>query len=233
MKEHLKMKLSALNGKGANYNPRTILREDLDLLEKTHREFGDLSGIVFNVETNTIVSGHQRNKIFDGDWDIVKFPASDSCGTVAEGYIDTPYGHIKYREVRWDETKEKAANLAANQAGGDWDYQKRIELLKELDGEGFDLSLTGHSLEDIEYLFNFKEEDKEALLNLTPPGSKLPHSELTYEDGEEESDELITIKINLTKSQVRFLDDKYLVLGLHSRSDGIRYIIDEYRRGAI
>lgn len=43
----------------AKYNPRTITKERLHKLGDSMAEFGDLSGVVFNIKTKTLVSGHQ------------------------------------------------------------------------------------------------------------------------------------------------------------------------------
>lgn len=56
----------------------------------------------------------------------------------------------QYREVDWDETREKTANIAANAHGGDWDDDKLDNILNELGNiEDFDIELTGFSLVDI------------------------------------------------------------------------------------
>jgi len=94
--------------------------------------FGDLSGIVVNLRTSHLVGGHQRIKQLDPSWKITKHPLSDEVGTVATGYVETPFGRFSYREVDWGLTKEKAANLAANKISGDWDNQKLAPLLEEL-----------------------------------------------------------------------------------------------------
>jgi hypothetical protein len=106
-------------------------------------EFGDLSGIVRNVRTGNLVGGHQRVKCFDASWEVKKTKASDGTGTVAVGYIETPRGRWVYREVDWDESKEKAANLAANKHGGEWDIPKLDVVLGELRAINFDMELTG------------------------------------------------------------------------------------------
>jgi len=128
------MKLTDL--KPAAYNPRKITDAQLARLKKSLEEFGDLSGIVFNTRTQTMVSGHQRVKNIDADCKITKKPHTDKTGTVALGYIDTAAGRFAYREVDWPEDKEKKANIAANKHGGEFDD----DLLKEL--------LDGLKLED-------------------------------------------------------------------------------------
>ena len=135
--------------KPAAYNPRKISAEQLTALTKSLKEFGDLSGIVFNRKTGNLVGGHQRTKTFDPTWEIIGASkegltdADRSMGTVAMGFIITPFGRLHYREVDWDTRKEAAANVAANKHGGDWDLPKLKDLLTELDDGAFDMELTG------------------------------------------------------------------------------------------
>lgn len=49
----------------SSYNPRTITDEKLMMLGKAMQEFGDLSGIVFNIRTGQLIGGHQRIKHLD------------------------------------------------------------------------------------------------------------------------------------------------------------------------
>lgn len=121
--------------RSSGYNPRTITSQQLDSLKQAMKEFGDLGGIVFNRSTGRLVSGHQRGKNLDPTWTIVKEEIADSKGTVAHGYVDTPDGRFSYREVAWDETREIAANIAANQQGGDFDYDLLAELTQRINAE--------------------------------------------------------------------------------------------------
>ena len=120
------------------------------------REFGDLSGVVVNVKTGNVIGGHQRLKHLDPAWEILKKPVTDAVGTVALGYIDTPFGRWQYREVDWDEKREKAANVAANKHGGEFDVPLLKDLLIELDDGAFDLKLTGFSQSELEKLINYE-----------------------------------------------------------------------------
>ena len=129
--------------KAAPYNPRRISKEQLASLGRAMREFGDLSGIVLNMFTGHIVGGHQRLKNLNPKWEIEKTEIHDSTGTVATGWIQTPWGRISYREVKWAEEKEKAANLAANKMGGEFDLESVASMLRELEDFNFDLDLTG------------------------------------------------------------------------------------------
>jgi hypothetical protein len=125
-------------------NPRTITPEKLEFLTRSMKEFGDLSGIVFNRKTGTLVGGHQRIKsLKDGVVEMLQtYKKPTPTGTVAEGFIKIDGERYSYREVSWDETKEKAANIAANKGAGTWDLPKLSEMLKDIDTFGFDLDLT-------------------------------------------------------------------------------------------
>lgn len=135
--------------KGADYNPRYITETRLRKLAKSMQSFGDLSGVVFNARTNRLISGHQRLKTIDGHKTrIITKPHTDSHGTVEVGHIEamTPKGLIKIplRIVDWSNNKvEKAANLAANSHGGEFDQDKLRKVLVDLDTNTFDIELLG------------------------------------------------------------------------------------------
>lgn len=138
------MKLSDL--KPAGYNPRIITDEQLERLKKALHEFGDLSGIVYNRKTGNLVGGHQRLKCLPPDAVIKKekLKKPSRTGTTATGTITIDNETYTYREVAWDETKEKAANIAANQHGGEFDDEKLALLIKEItEDDNFDTDLLG------------------------------------------------------------------------------------------
>jgi len=157
--------------KPADYNPRKISDEKLMMLKKSLIEFGDLSGIVYNRRTDRLIGGHQRIKMFDTEWEIIKEPTVDNCGTVALGYIETPHGRMTYREVDWPVEKEKAANIAANQQGGEFDQAKLKELIEELKINNVDLDLVG--LDAVEL---------KSLLSIEGPGLNLDPGEGRYKE---------------------------------------------------
>lgn len=140
--------------KPASYNPRKITDKKLDMLGKSMKEFGDLSGIVFNRQTGNLIGGHQRLKHLQPEWEIVK-------GKDDDGYIKTPFGNWGYREVDWDEKKEIAANIAANKHGGEFDMVKLKDLLVEIDDGSVDMELTGFDEHELQDIFGF--EGKEGL----------------------------------------------------------------------
>lgn len=128
-------------------NPRKISEKRLKMLEKSMREFGDLSGIIFNRRTGNLIGGHQRIKNLDPKWEIVRENAKDGLGTVAKGYIKTPFGDWIYREVDWPEKKERAANIAANKHGGEFEIFSLNEILSEL--KGIDPEIMGFMDEEL------------------------------------------------------------------------------------
>lgn len=151
----------------AGYNPRTITADQQKMLKGSLEEFGDIGVIIFNRRTGRLIGGHQRSKLLDPNWPIVKEAHDDGKGTVAKGYIQTPFGHLTYREVDWDEQKEKAANVAANKHGGQFDDDLLAQLLQELNNQGYDMALTGFDDDELKALLddgkndNLGEEDPE------------------------------------------------------------------------
>jgi hypothetical protein len=143
----------------APYNPRIITDKESKMLAKSMRRFGDLSGIVKNIRTNHLVGGHQRVRQLDPSWKIEKLKHSDSVGTVALGYIDTPYGRWQYREVDWDEKVEAAANISANQQGGDFDMPKLKEIIISLDDGSVDMELLGFNSHELELMMTAVKPD--------------------------------------------------------------------------
>lgn len=145
-----KRKISDL--REAAYNPRVISEKRLDNLHKSMNTYGDLSGVVFNAHTKTLVSGHQRLSRLRKKGVKIKFDirkVTDEFGTVAEGHIvattDAGTIRIPYREVKWSDKKaEMAANVAANAHGGDFDRGKLGSILEKLSSaKGFDIDTIG------------------------------------------------------------------------------------------
>jgi hypothetical protein len=128
-------------------NPRKVSAKKLKQLERALAEFGDLSGIVFNRKTGQLVGGHQRTELFKKRKDaevaiLIKHKKPTKAGTVAEGYVTIDGERFAYREVSWDIGKEKAANIAANKAAGEWDDKLLTGWFQDLQDLNFDLDLT-------------------------------------------------------------------------------------------
>lgn len=135
-------------------NPRLISDQQLSMLDKSIKEFGDLGGFVFNVFNNKLVGAHQRTKVFplDSKIEIIeKFNPPTSQGTVSIGWVIAENGEkFSYREVLWDEVRHIAASVAANKHGGIWDYPTLSEIFNELDHSNIDMDLLGFNNFEIE-----------------------------------------------------------------------------------
>jgi hypothetical protein len=99
-------------------------------------EFGEL-GMVFNDRTGQWVSGHQRYER------LLAAGAAECVRTGAEGYIEHPKTGARFRVrfVDWDETKQRMANLVANNPKISGEFtEDALTQLKELEDEaGFEL----------------------------------------------------------------------------------------------
>jgi len=149
-------------------NPRTLSNHDGNALATSLKEFGDLSGIVYNVRTDRLVGGHQRAKTFKklgGKSSVVitqRFAEPNSVGTTAVGYLTYNGEFYAYREVDWDEPREMSANVAANRISGDWEFEKLSNVNTFLEQAGGDyLRLTGQTNEEINKLKNLGSEPEQ------------------------------------------------------------------------
>lgn len=125
-KEQKKVPTSLAELKGADFNPRSITPEALRGLENSLFVFGDLSGFVWNENTDNIICGHQRQKAMEGidlsdiDWGEPyevelgtkekRFKSKEQLGT-----FSTKNGaKFIVRRVNWDQPFENGANVMAN-----------------------------------------------------------------------------------------------------------------------
>ena len=160
-------------------NPRRITDEKLQQLKVSMLEYGDLSGIVFNIDSGNIVGGTQRSKNLDNTSEVVitkKFEKPTRTGTVAVGYVLHNGERFSYREVSWSKAKEKGANIAANKSAGEWDHPRLTEWMRELSelGDEFDMNLTMFdSIERVQFdpIEEFIEEEHWTE-NFEPPEGK-------------------------------------------------------------
>jgi len=139
-----------------NYNPRNprhITPQQAERLKKALAEFGDLGGIIYNRRSKHLVGGHQRVTAFEE----TKVPAKitqrltepDRTGTLAYGYIEMFGTRYSFREVDWDEAREAAANIAANQHGGEFDWEQVSDIVKGLTVEKDVLGFSAEELENL------------------------------------------------------------------------------------
>ena len=100
----------------ADYNPRVISKADYAALKNSIGTFGDMSGLVFNRQTGSIVGGHQRANAYKEGGGVIEITealdAPNEVGTVARGYVTigtdkpvvgydlTPAGIIKKLKLR-------------------------------------------------------------------------------------------------------------------------------------
>lgn len=126
----------------AEYNPRKDLKPGDPAYEKLKRsmtEFGYVEPIIWNEETGNIVGGHQRYKVL-----------------VAEGHTE-----VECVIVKMSPEREKALNVALNKVTGDWEFEALADLIKDLEAQDFDVTLTGFDAAEIEDLFS-QVHDKDA-----------------------------------------------------------------------
>ncbi len=154
-------------------NPRQITLKQFDSLSDSLARLGDLSGVVHDLNTDEIIGGNQRIKVFGIDnceIELVQtFDEPDAQGTVAQGFIVWEGKRYSYRQVRWNERQAEEANIVANRAGGSWDYDI---LANEFDIE--DLLTWGFEERDFKV-------DLDAILDVAPESEE--------EAGDDEEDE--------------------------------------------
>lgn len=92
-------------------NPREIESGAAAGLGHSLETFGDVGVITFNLETNQLVAGHQRvRQLFEKFGPLPIEPLGKDLGRIV-----TPAGEsFTVRFVRWDLSKQRAANIAAN-----------------------------------------------------------------------------------------------------------------------
>lgn len=126
----------------ADYNPRKDLKPgdpEYEKLKRSLDQFGYVEPVIWNKATGCIVGGHQRVKILK----------------------DIGETEITCVVVELSPEKEKALNIAMNKINGDWDKEKLALLIADLQGEDFDISLTGFDPAEVDDLF--KDSLKEGI----------------------------------------------------------------------
>ena len=135
--------------KAAEYNPRKALKPgdaEYEKLKRSILEFGYVEPVIWNKRTGRVVGGHQRLTVMK----------------------DLGYTEVDCVVVDLEESKEKALNIALNKISGEWDTDLLANLLRDLDGSGFDITLTGFDLAEAQELFgsgsmeNVHEDDFDA-----------------------------------------------------------------------
>lgn len=154
-----KIKIEKLNP--AEYNPRKDLKPgdpEYEKLKNSILTFGYVDPVLWNKRTGNIIGGHQRYKVL----------------------VELGEKEIDCVVVDMDSENEKALNIALNKVSGDWDKDKLMLLIEDLQGVDFDVSLTGFDPAELDDLFkdslkdNIKEDDFDVEEELKKPAiSKL------------------------------------------------------------
>jgi DNA modification methylase len=148
---------------GDPMNPRVISKEEYAKLKTLLEKFGDLSGVIRNVRTDQLVGGHMRTEAFKeskAEKTITitqRYESPTAAGTVAIGHVVINGELFAYREVDWDEGTQRAANLAANKAGGKFDNDALAQVMFEISQleNGSDLlALTAFAEDEISKLLD-------------------------------------------------------------------------------
>ena len=82
------MKVSDLNN--SQTNPRKITKQRLESLRASMEQFGDLSGIIYNRVTDTLIGGHQRITTLPKGAEVEiaqRYDEPTDVGTVALGWV--------------------------------------------------------------------------------------------------------------------------------------------------
>ena len=129
-----------------DHNPRAAWKpEQIEPFRASLQRFGDLGGIVRNLTTDRLVGGHKRVEVFRTSaavhLETTEQPI-DAQGTTAHGFVLVDGHRFAYREVRWSEEIEAAANLAANRWGAEWAWELVAENLHAITDPEL-LTLTG------------------------------------------------------------------------------------------
>lgn len=123
-----KVKISEM--KSPEYNPRKSVLEDpvfLERLTNSLERFGYIDPIIWNERTGNVVGGNQR------------------LAVLSQGM--SPEEELTVVVVDFDETEERAANIALNKVSGDWMETKLAELMQDIKAQdpGM-LEYTGYDL---------------------------------------------------------------------------------------
>ena len=124
----------------ADYNPRKDLKPgdpEYEKLKCSIEQFGYVEPVIWNKTTSHVVGGHQRLKVL----------------------LDMGISEVECVVIEMNEEKEKALNIALNKISGDWDKDKLMLLIADLQGADFDVSLTGFEPAELDALFKDSLKD--------------------------------------------------------------------------
>lgn len=124
----------------ADYNPRKDLKPgdpEYEKLKRSIEQFGYVEPVIWNKTTSHVVGGHQRLKVL----------------------LDMGITEVECVVIEMNQEKEKALNIALNKISGDWDKDKLMLLIADLQGADFDVSLTGFEPTELDALFKNSLKD--------------------------------------------------------------------------
>lgn len=178
--------------KPSDYNPRKISEKDLNNLKKSIKEFGILRPFVINKRTGNLISGHQMLKVCE-ELKIIEIPDD------------------KVIFVDLTEEKEKALNLAMNKISGEFEEDKLIDLIQQINEKNEDvIGLTGFSTEEITYLLGLAEKDKQKIF--------ADSKEDKFDQGN---------KYGIKVGDIIKLDEHYIICGDSSDPQNLRKLFGE------
>ena len=125
----------------ADYNPRKDLKSgdpEYEKLKCSIEQFGYVEPIIWNKTTSNVVGGHQRLKVL----------------------LDMGLAEVECVVIEMNVEKEKALNIALNKIRGDWDKDKLMLLIADLQGADFNVSLTGFEPAELNELFKDSLNDR-------------------------------------------------------------------------
>lgn len=153
------MKISDI--KKASYNPRKMNKEARAALRHSLQSFDDISGIVVNQRTGNIIAGNHR-------WEeLLKHYGKKnvSLTKLTEDFysLDTKEKATGFliRIVDWDEAKEKAANITANNDLIQGEFTSGLQnILSDLQKLDFpEMDFSGLRLDELKIDLNGIDED--------------------------------------------------------------------------
>lgn len=154
----------------ASYNPRKITPEARKELKANIKANGIIGGMVFNAQTQNLVSGHQKLNIAD---EVNKYDPE----TKENDY------QLKVEVINVDDKKEKELNIFFNSKSvqGEMDYSKLALLLPDID-----VNLAGLDQVDLSLI----EVELPKDLNIEIPTFEPQAKKKEKEESDTESDEL-------------------------------------------
>lgn len=166
--------------KPAPYNPRVMIKKEMEKLKKGLKTHGLIDPIIIDLkDDNTVIGGHQRLEA------LKELYPDKTLNLIRLGNIGWVFNETKL-DVK-DKNDQKAKNLSLNKITGDWDYKILDEILLELGEAHYDIELTG--FDEIDIVESSLTKELEEWENIP---SELPDdSEFTNHPKEEKPDEYI------------------------------------------